>query len=36
MNREILVSALGIYGIISNEKNPEGAEWETTVEIEVA
>ncbi|OZC10915.1 BTB/POZ domain protein [Onchocerca flexuosa] len=36
VNREILVTALGIYGLVQNETNAEGSEWETTVDIEVA
>lgn len=36
MNREILVTALGVYGVIhANEANPEATEWETAVDIEV-
>lgn len=35
MNREILVTALGIYGLVQNETNAEGSEWETIVDIEV-
>ncbi|VDN31704.1 unnamed protein product [Gongylonema pulchrum] len=34
VNREILVTALGIYGLVQNEANAEGSEWETTVDIE--
>lgn len=36
VNREILVTALGIYGLVQNETNAEGSEWETTVDVEVA
>ncbi|VDM97311.1 unnamed protein product, partial [Thelazia callipaeda] len=36
VNREILVTALGIYGLVQNETNAEGSEWETTVDIEIA
>ncbi|CAG9540056.1 unnamed protein product [Cercopithifilaria johnstoni] len=36
VNREILVTALGIYGLVQNETNAEGTEWETTVDVEVA
>lgn len=35
VNREILVTALGIYGLVQNETNAEGSEWETTVDVEV-
>lgn len=36
MNREILVTALGVYGVIhANEANSEATEWETSVDIEV-
>ncbi|KAL3990858.1 BTB/POZ domain family protein [Acanthocheilonema viteae] len=36
VNREILVTALGIYGLVQNDTNAEGSEWETTVDVEVA
>lgn len=35
VNREILVTALGIYGLVPSETNAEGSEWETTVDVEV-
>ncbi|VDK80972.1 unnamed protein product [Litomosoides sigmodontis] len=36
VNREILVTALGIYGLVPSETNAEGSEWKTTVDVEVA
>uniref|UniRef100_A0A9J2PIZ9 BTB domain-containing protein n=1 Tax=Ascaris lumbricoides TaxID=6252 RepID=A0A9J2PIZ9_ASCLU len=37
VNREILVTALGVYGVIhANEANSEATEWETSVDIELA